>query len=106
MKVELTQHDDQLRVEVRDWGVGFKLDRVGEGHFGLEGIQERAKVFGGHAVVKSSLRKGTDVVVELPLHPVSLGGDSRSLLLKGWHDAVRPITGRNPGQGSPCLRTE
>ena len=71
VKVELTQHDDQLRVEVRDWGVGFKPDRVGEGHFGLEGIQERAKVFGGHAVIKSSLRKGTDIIVELPLHPVS-----------------------------------
>jgi two-component system sensor histidine kinase DegS len=66
--VELTLHDDQLRIEVRDWGVGFTMDRVGEGHFGLEGIQERAKVFGGRAVIKSSLRKGTDIVVELPLH--------------------------------------
>ncbi len=69
-KVELTQHDDQLRIEVRDRGVGFKVDRVGEGHFGLKGIQERAKVFGGHAVIKSSRRKGTDIIVELPLHPV------------------------------------
>jgi two-component system sensor histidine kinase DegS len=72
VKVELTQHDDQLRIEVQDWGIGFKLDRVGEGHFGLEGIQERAKVFGGHAVIKSSLRKGTDIIVELPLHPSSI----------------------------------
>ena len=72
VKVELTQHDDQLRIEVRDWGVGFKVDRVGKGHFGLEGIQERAKVFGGRTVIKSSLRKGTDIIVELPLHPVSL----------------------------------
>ena len=72
VKVELTQHDDQLRVEVRDWGVGFKVGDVDEGHFGLEGIQERAKVFGGHAVIKSSLRKGTDIIVELPLHPISL----------------------------------
>lgn len=72
VKVELTRHDDRLQVEVRDWGVGFEPDRVGEGHFGLEGIRERAKVCGGHAVVKSILRKGTDVVVELPLRPVSL----------------------------------
>jgi two-component system sensor histidine kinase DegS len=71
VKVELTQHDDQLRIEVQDWGVGFKVDCVGEGHFGLEGIRERAKVFGGQAVIKSSLRKGTDIIVELPLHPVS-----------------------------------
>ena len=39
VRVELTQHDDQLRIEVRDWGVGFTVDEVGEGHFGLEGIQ-------------------------------------------------------------------
>ena len=64
------QHGDQLRVEVRDWGVGFKVGEVGEGHFGLEGIQERAKVFGGHAIIKSSLRKGTDIIVELPLRGV------------------------------------
>ena len=71
VKVELKQHDDQLRIEVQDWGVGFHVDRVGEGHFGLEGIQERAKVFGGQAIIKSCLRKGTDIIVELPLHPVS-----------------------------------
>jgi two-component system sensor histidine kinase DegS len=71
VKVELIQHGDQLRIEVRDWGVGFKVDRVDEGHFGLEGIRERAKVFGGHAVIKSSRRKGTDVIVELPLNPMA-----------------------------------
>jgi PAS domain S-box-containing protein len=71
VKVELRQHDDQLRIEVRDWGVGFKVGEVSEGHFGLEGIQERAKVFGGHAVIKSSLRKGTGIIVELPLSSVS-----------------------------------
>jgi signal transduction histidine kinase len=51
VKVELTQHGDQLRVEVRDWSIGFEVDRVYEGHFGLEGIQERARVFGGRVVI-------------------------------------------------------
>jgi len=68
VKVELTQEDDQLRIEVHDWGVGFDVKRVKEGHFGLEGIHERARFFGGHAVIKSAPRKGTDVIVELPLH--------------------------------------
>ena len=71
MNKQLTQHDDQLRIEVRDWGVGFKVDRVREGHFGLEGIQERARVFGGRATIKSNPRKGTDIVVELPLYSPS-----------------------------------
>jgi signal transduction histidine kinase len=67
VKVELTRHDDQLRIEVQDWGVGFEVERVREGHFGLEGIQERAKVFGGCVNIKSKPRKGTDIVVELPI---------------------------------------
>jgi signal transduction histidine kinase len=71
VKVELTQHDGQLRVAVRDWGIGFEVDRVYEGHFGLEGIQERARVFGGRVVIKSAPRKGTAIVVELPLNPAS-----------------------------------
>ena len=71
VKVELTQQDGHLRIEVRDWGVGFNADRVDEGHFGLEGIHERAKVFGGRAVIKSAPRKGTEIVVELPLNPIS-----------------------------------
>jgi len=68
VKVELTRHADQLRIEVQDWGVGFDIDHVRAGHLGLEGIQERTKVFGGSVHIKSRPRKGTDVVVELPLH--------------------------------------
>ena len=70
VKIELTRRDDQLRIEVQDWGVGFKMDYARAGHFGLENIQERAKVFGGRAVIKSSPRQGTHIAVELPLHGV------------------------------------
>jgi len=66
VRIELTQRNDQLRIEVRDWGGGFEIDRVGEGHFGLEGIQERAKAFGGRATITSRLRKGTVILVEFP----------------------------------------
>ena len=65
VKIELTRQGDELRVEVRDWGVGFEVGRVEEGHFGLEGIQERARVFGGRAIIRSRPRHGTDIVVEL-----------------------------------------
>jgi PAS domain S-box-containing protein len=70
VKVDLTHRGDQLRIEVRDWGIGFQAELVNEGHFGLEDIQERARIFGGRALIKSSPRKGTDIVVELPLHAV------------------------------------
>jgi signal transduction histidine kinase len=65
--VRLIQRDRRIRIEVRDWGVGFNQRDVGDGHFGLEGIHERAKLFGGSASIKSGLGKGTRMVVELPL---------------------------------------
>jgi signal transduction histidine kinase len=65
--IRLTQRDRYLRVEVQDWGTGFNPREVGDGHFGLAGIQERARLFGGSATIKSALGKGTRIVVQLPL---------------------------------------
>ena len=65
--VRLFQRDDYVRIEVQDWGIGFNPRKVGDGHFGLEGIQERARLLGGSATIKSALGKGTRIVVELPL---------------------------------------
>jgi len=65
--VNLTQRDDRIRIVVQDWGIGFNPRKVCDGHFGVEGIQERARLFGGSARIKSSPGKGTRVVVEFPL---------------------------------------
>jgi signal transduction histidine kinase len=65
--VRVTQREDDLRIEVQDWGIGFDPRNVADGHFGLEGIQERARLFGGAATIKSALGKGTRIVVQLPL---------------------------------------
>ena len=47
--VRVTQRDDYIQIEVHDWGIGFDPRKVGDGHFGLKGIQERARLFGGSA---------------------------------------------------------
>ena len=65
--VELVQCGDQIRIEVRDRGVGFKPEDVGDSHFGLEGIRERARLLGGKATIETRLGRGTMVVVELPI---------------------------------------
>ena len=65
--VTLVQHREGLRIEVRDRGVGFNPDDIGESRFGLAGIRERARLLGGRATIKSKLGKGTRVVVELPI---------------------------------------
>lgn len=65
--IRLTQRDDYIRIEVQDWGVGFNPRAIGEGHFGLEGIQERARLLGGAVTIRSTLGKGTRIVAQLPL---------------------------------------
>ena len=67
IKVELVQVGDQLRIEVQDRGVGFKLEDVEEGQFGFAGIRERARLLGGKATIESKPGKGTRVAVELPI---------------------------------------
>ena len=67
VQIKLLQQEDRIRIEVKDWGLGFNPRKIGEGHFGLEGIKERARLFGGAAIIRSSPGKGTRIVVELPL---------------------------------------
>lgn len=67
--VSLLQRGDRVRIEVRDWGVGFDTKAIPKNHFGLEGIRQRARLLGGKFSVRSKLGKGTRVTVELPVVP-------------------------------------
>lgn len=66
VRVELRCEEDRLHVEVRDWGQGFDPARVGADHFGLQGIQERARLLEGSAEVHSVPGQGTTIRVTLP----------------------------------------
>ena len=65
--VRLTQRNRYIRVEVQDWGIGFDPREVGNDHFGIQGIRQRARMFGGSATITTALGKGTRIVVHLPL---------------------------------------
>jgi signal transduction histidine kinase len=65
--VELVQHGDQLRIAVRDWGVGFDPQKAEDGRFGLEGIRERTRLLGGTSHIDSRPGEGTTITVELPV---------------------------------------
>lgn len=69
LRIELTQRDGRIHLVVRDWGVGFRLDDVPIGHFGLQSIQERARLLGGSATIESSPGQGVLVNVDLPSIP-------------------------------------
>ena len=65
--VELALDGDVLRIQIRDWGMGFDPVSTLTGHFGLEGIRRRVKLLKGTAIIDSEPGKGTCVTVELPL---------------------------------------
>jgi PAS domain S-box-containing protein len=65
--VELVEDNDELRVTVCDFGVGFDPDQVSDSRFGLQGIKERARLLGGAARIESAPGEGTKVGVTIPL---------------------------------------
>jgi two-component system, NarL family, sensor histidine kinase DegS len=82
--VRLTQYPDTLRLTIHDDGCGImgstahtnrnrdnhNLDHfVAEGHFGLAGMRERAKMIGATLDIHSAKEYGTAVILHLPSTP-------------------------------------
>ena len=64
--VELEGTPDRIVADVCDNGRGFDRSAVPLDRFGLRGIEERARLFGGHAQIDSEPGQGTRIHVELP----------------------------------------
>ncbi len=64
--VDLQQQQDFLRLRIQDWGVGFDPSQVDRKRYGLQGIRERARVFGGRCNIETAPGKGTLITVDLP----------------------------------------
>ncbi len=65
--IGMRQVDDTVHLRIEDWGCGFDPARPMAGRYGLEGIRERARLFGGAARIDSAPGKGTRIEVDLPL---------------------------------------
>jgi ligand-binding sensor domain-containing protein/signal transduction histidine kinase len=86
IEVEIHYDERQLRVRVRDDGKGIdpKLlsDGEREGHFGLRGMRERAKLIGGKLTVWSDLGAGTELELSIPAaHASSTATDGQRMSL-------------------------
>lgn len=68
--VVLVGHDDDIRIVVRDDGVGMTLhdrdEAIESGHIGLSSIDRRVRALGGRWRIRSAPGRGTSVTVELP----------------------------------------
>jgi len=70
IEAEIQYDEGQLRVRIRDDGKGMSsqiaTDKGRAGHWGLNGMQERAKVVGGKLEVWSKLNCGTEIELSIP----------------------------------------
>ena len=70
IEVEIHYDERRVRVRVRDDGKGIDpkvlSDHGREGHYGLAGMRERAKLIGGKLTVWSELDSGTEVELSIP----------------------------------------
>jgi signal transduction histidine kinase/ligand-binding sensor domain-containing protein len=70
IEVEIRYDKRQLRLRVRDDGKGIdpKVFAEGgrDGHYGLAGMRERAKLVGGELAVRSKLDSGTEAELAIP----------------------------------------
>lgn len=71
VRVELVHEGNLIHIRVQDWGRGFDPEgaRQLDGHLGLSGMEERARLLGGSCEVESHPGKGTILKVDLPYFP-------------------------------------
>ncbi len=102
VEVEIRYDNQQFRLRVRDDGRGMDtavLSGQGrEGHFGLRGMRERARLIGGKLVVWSEVgaghRSGTDCSCFLRIHDNSEGFVAVAKVCGESMIAIRPNTAR------------
>jgi len=92
IEVEIEYEEQQLRVRVCDDGKGIDqaiaMKAHSLGHWGLRGMEERAKLVGGRLEIRSKSGSGTEVVLTVP------GGSAYATPRNAKRPAF-PSTGRN-----------
>ena len=70
VEVELRYDEKDFRLRIRDDGRGIHREVLSgdgrEGHFGLHGMRERAKLVGGELAIWSEVDSGTEVELSIP----------------------------------------
>jgi len=66
-EVNLSQINGSVRLEINDQGKGFDPSKVATDRFGVRGIRERSRLFGGKTKIESTPGEGTHILVEIPV---------------------------------------
>ena len=65
--INLGIYGEMIKLSIADDGKGFDLDQVPSGRFGLRGMHERARLFGGKLKIDSAPGNGTRIDAQLPV---------------------------------------
>ena len=87
IEVEIRYDQRQLRLRVRDDGKGIDPEVLEAGaragHYGLPGLQERAKLVSGRLTVRSEPSSGTEIQLTIPASVVYASASVRRALFRG-----------------------
>jgi two-component system NarL family sensor kinase len=77
--VQVTKHEEVVKLAVKDDGIGFgpdcrRAELGGVGSLGMLSMRERANSAGGTLAVRSEFGAGTQIEVSIPLMPVGAAG--------------------------------
>ncbi|NJN18961.1 MAG: PAS domain-containing protein [Oscillochloris sp.] len=71
--VQLMTDRHDLQIQIEDEGIGFDLQTLQSDHYqsGLAGMRERVELLGGQIAIESAPQRGTLILVDLPMYPVT-----------------------------------
>jgi two-component system nitrate/nitrite sensor histidine kinase NarX len=70
--ISMENTNEWARFFIQDNGQGFELNRVTEDHLGIHIMRERAASVGGNVRISSGLKKGTKLVIEMPIKELNI----------------------------------
>lgn len=66
IKVILNINDDYVAMVIKDDGVGFDTENIGNQSFGLIGMKERVELLKGSFSLNSKINEGTTIAIKIP----------------------------------------
>ncbi len=66
LEISVKMKDGKVIMRIFDNGKGFDIDQVKRG-IGLRNIKKRAELFDGHCYINSSVGRGCEIIIEIPV---------------------------------------
>jgi PAS domain S-box-containing protein len=100
VRIRLAAGDEQIRLQIRDDGIGFEEDDITDAGMGVHIMNYRARIIGGTLDLNSTLGEGTVVTCTLSRAAHS-GGTPEAVGAAGGSDGSEPeATGNPDGSGA------